>query len=370
MTLIILTIKTEMIDKKTKKPRAIRGQREMVRAFIIREVPAHPADIARLVSEKFDISRQAANVHLSHLVAEGALVSAGNTRKREYSLRQTDIWRRKYSLDGTAAEDVIWREDIGPALGPPPKNVLGIWQHGFTEMFNNAIDHSEGTSVIVALTRSAADTEMVIADDGVGIFRKIQRNLNLLDERHALLELSKGKLTTDPTRHSGEGIFFTSRMFDEFRILSGGVCFSHRIDSDDDWLLENEKFQTGTAVFMRLNSHTTRTTRKIFDKFAIGDDLSFSKTIVPVRLARYGDENLVSRSQARRVLARVDRFRIVILDFHDVADIGQAFADEMFRVFPSEHQTIEIFPMNASLAVRKMIGRVAPKMPRDTKTAD
>ena len=57
----------------------------------------------------------------------------------------------------------------------------------------------------------------------MGIFKKIQKALDLLDERHAILELAKGKLTTDPKHHTGEGIFFTSRMFDEFTILSGGV---------------------------------------------------------------------------------------------------------------------------------------------------
>lgn len=289
---------------------------------------------------------------------EGALVPSGITKNRAYTLRQTDVWRRMYEFNSGLHEDVVWRQDVAPALGALPRNVMGIWQHAFTEMFNNAIDHSEGRYVAVALTRSAADTEMLIADDGVGIFHKIQTRLGLLDERHALLELSKGKLTTDPDRHSGEGIFFTSRMFDEFQILSGGAYFSHKIDAENDWLLEREKFQSGTSVFMRLSNHTTRTTKKIFDKFASGDDFSFSKTVVPVRLARYGNENLVSRSQARRVLARVDRFRVVVLDFVDVTDIGQAFADEAFRVFQKEHPGVELIPINSSSAVKRMIQRV------------
>jgi glycine amidinotransferase len=33
-----------------------------------------------------------------------------------------------------------------------------------------------------------------------------------------------------------------------------------------------------------------------------------------VRLVKYGDDNLVSRSQARRLLARIDRFKLVMLD--------------------------------------------------------
>lgn len=49
---------------------------------------------------------------------------------------------------------------------------------------------------------------------------------------HAILELSKGKFTSDPARHSGEGIFFTSRMCDKFEILSKGLFFSGHDGSD------------------------------------------------------------------------------------------------------------------------------------------
>src|ERR1035437_4558795 len=114
----------------------------------------------------------------------------------------------------------VWTKDVGEALGEQPENVRDIWQYGFTEMFNNARDHSGGTSVYVVIRKTATSAEMIISDNGIGIFPKIQIGLNLLDARHAVFELTKGKLTTDPARHTGEGIFFTSRMFDSFDILS------------------------------------------------------------------------------------------------------------------------------------------------------
>ena len=57
-------------------------------------------------------------------------------------------------------------------------------------------------------------------DEGEGIFLKIQKALNLYDTRESLLELAKGKFTTDPANHSGEVIFFSSKMFDHFSIHS------------------------------------------------------------------------------------------------------------------------------------------------------
>src|SRR5882762_5697831 len=62
----------------------------------------------------------------------------------------------------------------------------------------------------------------------VAIFRKIATALGLANEAHAILELTKGKLTTDRQRHSGEGIFFTSRMFDWFGILSHNLYLGCR----------------------------------------------------------------------------------------------------------------------------------------------
>ena len=65
-------------------------------------------------------------------------------------------------------------------LGQLPQNVTGIWHYAFTEMFNNALEHSEGTSIGVDFTKTAASTELVIFDDGIGIFKKIQAALGLL----------------------------------------------------------------------------------------------------------------------------------------------------------------------------------------------
>ena len=335
----------------------VRSKGEQVRRYIVEHVAQHPKDIAKLTGEKFDISRQAVNKHLQNLIGERALLAEGNTRGRIYKLCPLAQWDKTYPLQPTLAEDVIWRQDVVASLGQLPGNVLAIWHYGFTEMFNNAIDHSEGTMISVRLRKTAVSTELVIDDNGVGIFRKIQNALGLLDERQAILELTKGKLTTDPDNHTGEGIFFTSRMFDGFEILSGGTYFSHEFGDDADWILERDRFSTGTTVWMRLHNHTARTTKKVFDEFTSGDNFGFTKTIVPVRLAQYGEDKLVSRSQAKRLLSRIDRFKTVIFDFKGVESIGQAFADEIFRVFAKKHPEVHLMEANTNASVREMVAR-------------
>ena len=95
----------------------------------------------------------------------------------------------------------------------------------------------------------------------------------------------------------------------------------------------------------------------VFDAFSTGEDYGFTRTVVPIDLVRYGDDNLVSRSQARRLLTRFERFRTVVLDFTGIDQIGQAFADEVFRVFPTMHPDVELVEIHTNSAVRQMISR-------------
>lgn len=335
---------------------AIRKSSEDCRNYIIENIEKYPVDIAKKLAEKFKISRQAANRHIQHLVMENVLSFAGNARVRTYSLvPQVDV-HKQYLLNEKPREDIVWMQDIKPHLSALPDNVLNIWSYCFTEMFNNVIDHSQAKIVNVHLLKSVASTEIVITDDGVGIFKKIQQQLNLLDERHAVLELAKGKFTTDPKNHSGEGIFFSSRACDVYAILSGGVYFTHQLGRDEDWIFEASKIRQGTSVSMRLKNHTARKLKKIFDEFA-DTDYGFNKTVVPVVLAQYGDEAVVSRSQAKRLLNRIDKFKVVILDFKGVEMIGQAFADEIFRVFVNQHPSIKLLETNANKDILNMISR-------------
>ncbi len=334
----------------------VRARGEDIRRFILEQIEKHPGDICKVTAEHFGITRQAVNKHLQRLTAEHALSESGKTRNRTYKLSPLVEWRHRYEIEPDLAEGTVWVGDIRPVLGNLPENVMSIWQYGITEMFNNAIDHSGGTVIDVKISKTATSTDISIYDNGVGIFKKIQTALSLLDERHAVLELAKGKFTTDPKNHTGEGIFFSSRMFDGFVILSGEVFFSHDFGEDEDWIMEG-KGQPGTYARMKLSNHTARTVTKIFDQFSSGEDFGFHKTIVPVELAQYGDDKLVSRSQAKRLLARIELFKTAVFDFSGVETIGQAFADEIFRVFANSHPTINLLYIKANSAVKRMIER-------------
>lgn len=338
----------------------IKGSDE-IRKFIIDNLKDHDRDIVNVTVEKFGITRQAINRHMRKLIDDNLVEMTGERRSVVYSFVSQSRWKKTFLLEGLK-EDVVFRQNIKEFLLDLPDNVFKVWNYGFAEMLNNAIDHSEGNSVTIFVDKNIHGTSLGILDDGVGIFNKIQRVFDLDDVYFSLLELSKGKVTSDPKKHSGEGIFFTSRMFDKFVILSGDLMYTHQAGIEKDDVLDvlhrwNDAPLAGTFIYMVLKNDSPVTTDEVFNDFT-GSDFTFSKTIVPVELARLGNENLVSRSQAKRMLLRVDKFEHIILDFKGVDSIGQGFADEVFRVFKNEHPRIKLSVVNTTEIIDKMIMHV------------
>jgi anti-sigma regulatory factor (Ser/Thr protein kinase) len=323
--------------------------------FLLHLIAKPDRDLVATAARTFGLSRQAINGHLRELVRSGAVIAKGSTRSRSYALAKFEE-SRKFPLSGLA-EHEVWEQFVRPRLASLPENVRAIAQYGVTEMINNAIDHSEGSDLSVLLILTPIQVQISIMDNGVGIFKKIRDAFALAQEGDVILELSKGKLTTDPARHTGEGVFFTSRIFDSYSLYSGSLLFHHFLDNDD-WLVERGDRIGGTLVTMEIDPASTRTTMEVFDKFATPEQFRFDVTHVPVKLAIVGEDSLVSRSQAKRLVTRCEKFSRVILDFAGVSTIGQAFADEVFRVFTAAHPDVQLSYINASDEVLKMIGRV------------
>lgn len=327
-----------------------------LRRSILDAIAHDGGNVAARLAEQHGVSRQAASAWLAKLKQEGVVISSGVGRGVRYQLAVLTNVQQSYEIAGLS-EDRVWRELVRPQVADLPPNVRDIWHYAVTEMVNNAIDHSGSARVVVELLRDALNTTVYVADEGEGIFLKIQRALNLYDPREAILELAKGKLTTDPAHHTGEGIFFSSKVMDAFDIRSGMLHFMH-----DEWgadvLLERPANAPGTLVLMRLANDSARILQDVFDQFAMPEEYTFARTIVPVKLAQHEGEKLVSRSQAKRLTMRFERFQTVVLDFDGVEEIGQAFADEVFRVFRQAHPATTLSPVNMTPAVKKMFKRV------------
>jgi hypothetical protein len=330
-----------------------------LRQFLIRNVRAHPRDLVAVAMAEFDVSREWATRVLKQLVREGVLQTRGKTKGIQYSLVQEEH-RRAFRVTAETEEYALWREFMEPVMRDLAANVKEICLYGFTEMVNNVIDHSKSEVVMLTCIKSADRIRILVMDEGIGIFVKIQTEMGLDSTKHAVFELSKGKFTTDASRHTGEGVFFTSRAFDHFNILSSSLAFAHTRDADD-WLLEDRQDEAigGTSIAMTIDPASTCTLDEVFQKHSVDpDEAGFTKTRLVLKLAQYADGPLISRSQAKRVLAGIHRFKEVVIDFAGVDSVGPAFADEIFRVYKLAHPDIQIIPINMNERSTKMVRRV------------
>jgi STAS-like domain of unknown function (DUF4325) len=337
-----------------------------VRRWATAHVARHPKDLTHALAEAFGVTRAAAAPVVRRLEAEGFVVRTGGSTRPVFSVGASRCIAGDFALAGLD-ESTLWERHFLPLLDLPP-HVANLVHYGFTEIVNNAIDHSAGRALQARCAVAGAVLYLWIGDDGIGLFERMRKNLQLEDPRMAMLELSKGRVTTDPARHSGEGIFFTSRAFAVFKIEANDLVYERRNPEPapqgtrpvtlPPW--PGNGRADGTRVTMALRTDTRKELRDIFAEYTTcaPDDLSFDRTVIPVKLVRLGNENLLSRSQAKRLLGRVEQFKVVELDFEGVPEIGQAFADEIFRVFARANPTITLKASNAGTGVAPMIRRV------------
>jgi anti-sigma regulatory factor (Ser/Thr protein kinase) len=271
----------------------------------------------------------------------------------------TPDWERELTLLGLAEHEVFGRvvKDTGLVRDTAAGKIMA---YAFQEMLNNAIDHSGSEKVRIRCWITPDQWSFEINDDGHGAYSKLVDGLHLGSEFEAVQELSKGKRTTDPVRHTGEGIFFTSKAVDLFRLTSTGIRWT--VDNlRQDVALGAADAAPGTSVFCRIDPHTTRELGLVFHEFT--EDHGFVRTRPVVKLFEIGTE-FVSRSEARRLLEGLDAdFDVVEVDFTGVTDVGQGFVDELVRVWPAAHPGKSVVPVNMAPAVEFMVSRGLPRPP-------
>ncbi len=308
----------------------------------------------RAVVGALGVSPATAHRVLRALVMAGALEARGKGPAAVYAYPTID---RRFRLKGLE-EDRAWQvvaEEIG-RIRPLPSAEASSLQYAAVEIINNAIDHSSGKKVRVTVQFGAGgSTVTTVADDGVGVFRKVCEDFGFSSAHEAIVQLEKGKLTSDPARHSGEGLFFTSKAVTRFRLESQSVA----------WVVDNvvgdsgigtAAVRRGTQVVLEVvRGHTPRL-EDVFRAYTDPRTLRFAKTRVTIKLGAHG-RTLVSRSEARRLLDGIGKFTHVTLDFSGIDVVGQGFCDEVFRVFARAHPKIVLEPVGMSDAVAFMVQR-------------
>ena len=304
------------------------------------------------------VSRQATHRWLTRMVADGLLIHEGARRSSRYRLNAQRA--TTYALDGVSEDELWGRERIAlRQLAPDIEGPTALWRiliFAFTEMVNNAIDHSEGTEVRVRWFLGGDRLAFEIDDDGIGAFASIRQSHGLNDDFEAVGELTKGKHTADPARHSGLGIFLTSRLVDRFVLAANRLTWTVDNEIEDSAVGWLDRARRGTLVRCEIRVDTTKGLAQVMDQLQNPVTRSLDKTSIRVELFRQGD--FVSRAEAKLIGARLEGFEVIEIDFRGVTQIGQGFADELFRVWANEHPSSRLEPVNANPAVQAVIAAV------------
>jgi len=321
------------------------------------------------ITSKIYVSRQYVNLVISELVAEKKIIKVGGTRYAFYvssafAKAHPEIFpssfKKTYKNHSLEEHRVLLEiEEKFPQILNLPENIRSIFTFAFSEIFNNAIEHSGSKNISIEVAERDGKLSFIVLDSGVGAFRNIMKKRGLNSEIEAVQDLLKGKTTTMPKSHSGEGIFFTSKSADLFILDSFGYQLIINSKIEDVSIRNVSAIKRGTKVIFEIDIDSKRHLEQVFKKYTNLTDQSdygFDKTEIRVKLYTMGGVH-ISRSQARRILSGLEKFKIILFDFENVPVVGQAFADEVYRVFQHQHPDIKIEEENMSEGVRFMIKR-------------
>ncbi len=328
-------------------------RKNAIKMYLLEKISTGDNGITKTVSDTFNISRNTVNSYINELIEQGIIEKE---QRDVYKLvKKAYRYLLKRNEGHLDSDTYAYINCLEPHINDLADNILRIWDYSLSEMFNNVIDHSGAELLELIILRDYMSTSVFLKDNGVGIFDKIKNHFNLPSLDEAICELFKGKLTTDSLNHSGEGIFFTSKLMDRFYIISGNKIFTTDKYEDEHIATIKKETTVGTLVFMSLSNFSNKKTYEVFDAYSNEDD-SFTKTKIPMK--NIFPDAPVSRSQAKRVCNRLDKFKEVVIDFDGLQWMGQGFAHQMFVVYKNQNPDIKLIPVNMNEAVTKMYNHV------------
>lgn len=331
-------------------------EKEKVMRYLLEKISAGKKGIVADTTDAFPVSKSTVYNYLAELI-KGGMIAETEESPCGYALVGSEQ-TFTYDNGGQLEEDILYRDDILPLFSNYSKETQNVWAYSFCEMMNNAIEHSGAERITVTVRTTALHTEMMISDNGVGIFKNIQAFLRETENKTVSLidcaaYLLAGKFTTNTRRHSGEGIFFTSHALDEFAIFSDGVVFVR--DRYDESTKADVPRGKGTTVFMKLSNDTKKRMVDVFERFS-NVEKGFYRTHIPL-LHLFPSGFPVSRSEARRLTAMLARFTEAVLDFRGIEDVGQAFVHEVFVVWAGENPDFKLTTENENSETKRSLAR-------------
>jgi hypothetical protein len=298
------------------------------------------------VQARFGITRQSAHAHLRALETEGFLEAAGRTRSRRYAPRQLEQRRLNLPLAMKPDPEEVWRDLLAPRLGPLPAASAEVLRYCVLGLMENAIRHSGGQGLLLAFARQGGHLDLLLRDDGCGLFRKVHEDLGLEDPDQAPLELAKGG--------AGPSLLLAARAAGAFALTANGLRLERR-PAREGWALSAAPARPGTALELSLPLVGGRALAAVRAEHRAPGGEDFSRTRVPVELLPGATGGLAGSAQAVRLMARLERYREVWLDWRGVPVLDAEAAAYIHREWPAAHPGCRLHGLKAAPAVAAAI---------------
>ena len=202
-------------------------KKDQIIQYILEKIVQRQSSLAPHVATTFSISENVVYTYLRDLEKNSII---RKVKRGQYELiKKQDSFCFLRSSDQLSDDMDIYMKSLEKYITDLSNNIIQVWTYAFSEMANNVIDHSDCNCLRVLISRDYLYTSVILQDDGIGIFEKIKNHFHFATLDIAIAELLKGKLTTDTQNHSGEGIFFSSKMADEFYAISDNKIFTKNI---------------------------------------------------------------------------------------------------------------------------------------------
>ena len=148
-------------------------------------------------------------------------------------------------------------------------------------------------------------------------------------------------------------------MVNAFVIASGHLIWTvdnRREDEAVGWIQDERH---GTRVRCEIDANTEVTLNEVFDSISDPEKPGVNRTTIRVSLFQDGG-GFISRTEAKRIGARLESYGTVELDFEGIESVGQGFVDELFRVWQADHPQTRLVPVRANPSIISMIGMSDP----------
>jgi len=315
-----------------------------IKEFILHNLSQHKKDIILAAITHFGISRQAVLKHMHALIKDNIVVAEGKTRDRTYHLRPQVNFNSTLQLNSEFLPYEIVNEKFLVHLKSLPKNIYGICEYSLEALLNNIVDHAEASNMYFKLFLTLDDLHIIIRDNGNGLFEKIKSKLNLRNIQSAVLEIGKGKVTTDPESHSGYELYTVIHLFDKVKIDANGISLTYEKENNL-WGIEISEQKKGTRIHLQINPESKRTCEQTFLRIFNNNN----RVSIPINLLkRPGNNSVNSRLQANCIFNNIDNINEIEFDFNNINLIGPAFADELVRKTKLKNKTASIKWINCN----------------------